>query len=120
MSEASTHRPRVLQGEAYNWLRVLDTAKGAQVDQRVCHQLHTVMPLLDTFKAEQQLFEFIFPRKGALDAHAQCMDHGIEEPLAPALGALAMPGIFWDVGGQARIEHVLAMACSINQSHHRG
>jgi hypothetical protein len=29
------------------------------------------MPLLDTFKAEQQSFELIFPRKGALDAHPQ-------------------------------------------------
>ena len=54
----------------FNWLRVLDTAEGSQVDQRVCQQLHAIMPLLDAFKSEQQPFEFIFPRKGALDSHA--------------------------------------------------
>jgi hypothetical protein len=36
----------------YNWLRVLDTAELAQIDQRVCQQLHAIMPLLDAFKAE--------------------------------------------------------------------
>ena len=35
-----------------NWLRVLDTAESSQVDQRVGHQLHAIMPLLDAFKAE--------------------------------------------------------------------
>ena len=30
-----------------NWLRVLDTAEGSQVDQRVGHQLHAIVPLLD-------------------------------------------------------------------------
>jgi hypothetical protein len=102
-----------LDSRTINWLRVLDTAEGSQVDQRVGHQLHTVMPLLDTFKAEQQLFEFIFPRKGALDAHAPCMDRGIEEPLAAALGTLVIPGILWDVGDQARIENVRAITCGI-------
>jgi hypothetical protein len=52
-----------------NWLRVLDAAEGAQVDQRVCHHLHAIMPLLDAFKTAQQPFERIFPGKGALDAH---------------------------------------------------
>jgi hypothetical protein len=32
------------------------------------------------------------------------MDGGVEEPLAPALGALAVTGILGDVGDQARIE----------------
>src|SRR5262245_5941969 len=36
----------------FNWLRVLDTAASSQVDQRVGHQLHTIMALLDAFKAE--------------------------------------------------------------------
>ena len=35
-----------------NWLRVLDTAESSQVDQRVGHQLHAIMPLLDTFETE--------------------------------------------------------------------
>ena len=34
-----------------NWLQVLDTAESSQVDQRVGHQLHARMPLLDAFKA---------------------------------------------------------------------
>ena len=38
----------------FNWLRVLDTAKRSQVDQRIRQQLHAIVPLLDTFKAEQQ------------------------------------------------------------------
>ena len=41
------------------------------------------------------------------------MDRGVEEPLASALGALAVPGILWDVGDQARIENVRAIACGI-------
>src|SRR5205807_9850043 len=35
-----------------DWLRVLDTAERPQIDHRVCQQLHAIMPLLDTFKAE--------------------------------------------------------------------
>src|SRR5215510_7767905 len=35
------------------------------------------------------------------------MDSGVEESLAPALGALAVAGIRWDVGDQARIENAL-------------
>jgi hypothetical protein len=35
-----------------NWLRVLDTAESSQVDQCVGHQLHALMPLLDTFETE--------------------------------------------------------------------
>jgi len=36
----------------HNWLRVLDTSESSQVDQRVGHQLHAIMPLLDAFKSE--------------------------------------------------------------------
>src|SRR5256885_15313811 len=43
-----------------NWLRVLDTAERAQVDQRVRQQLHAIVPLLDTFKAEQHPLELVF------------------------------------------------------------
>jgi hypothetical protein len=53
-----------------NWLRVLGTAESSQVDQHVCQQLHAIVPLLDAFKAEQQPFKLIFPRKGPLDTHA--------------------------------------------------
>ncbi len=53
-----------------NWLRVLGTAELAQIDQRVRHQLHAIVPLLDAFKSEQQALQFVFPRKGPLDTHA--------------------------------------------------
>jgi hypothetical protein len=50
------------------------------------------MPLLDTFKAEQQSFELIFPRKGALDAHPQGMNRFVEEAFAAALRGLPLRG----------------------------
>ena len=53
-----------------NWLRVVDTTERSQVDQRVRHQLHRIVSLLDAFKAEQQPLELVFPRKGPLDPHA--------------------------------------------------
>ncbi len=65
------------------------------------------MPLLDAFKADQQALELVFPRKGPLDPHPQRMDGSIEEPLASALGVLAVAGILWDVGDQASIENAL-------------
>ena len=37
-----------------NWLQVSGTAERSQVDQRVRHQLHAIVPLLDAFKTEQQ------------------------------------------------------------------
>jgi len=65
------------------------------------------MPPLDPFKSDQQSFELIFPGKGPFDPHPQRMNRGIEEPLAPALGVLAIAGILGDVGDQARIENAL-------------
>jgi hypothetical protein len=67
--------PRPSRVNRCNWLqanrlRVLGPAELAQIDQRVCQQLHPLVPLLDAFKAEQQAFELIFPCKGPLDAHA--------------------------------------------------
>jgi hypothetical protein len=50
-----------------NWLRVSGTAELTQIDQRVCQQLHPIVPPLDTFKAEQQSFEFVLPGKGPFD-----------------------------------------------------
>jgi hypothetical protein len=35
------------------------------------------------------------------------MDGGVEEPLAPTLGTLAVTGILFDVGDQASIENAL-------------
>src|SRR5262247_1779594 len=41
------------------------------------------------------------------------MDGGVEEPLAPTLGRLAVARILFDVGDEARIENALAIACGI-------
>ena len=35
------------------------------------------------------------------------MDGGVEQPLPPALSALAVTGILWNIGNQARIEDAL-------------
>src|SRR4030095_14168340 len=94
-------------GIPYNRLRVLDTAERSQVDQRIGHQLHAIVPLLDMFKSEQQPLEFIFPCKGPLDTHPQGMDGGVEQPLAPALGGLAVAGGLFDVGDHGRIHNNL-------------
>src|SRR5918999_1968492 len=41
------------------------------------------------------------------------MESCVEEALAPTLGALAVPGILWDVGDQARIEDHLPIVRGI-------
>jgi hypothetical protein len=52
-----------------NWLRVLGTTERSQINQRICHQLHAIVPLLDAFKTQQQPLEFILPGKGPLHLH---------------------------------------------------
>jgi hypothetical protein len=71
------------------------------------------MPLLEAFKSQQQALELVFPRKGPLDPQAERMDGGVEAPLAPALGALAVTRILKDVGEQARVENAPAVPCGI-------
>ena len=92
--------------------KFLGTAEFAQIDQRVRHQLHPIVPPLDTFKAEQQSFELILPGKGPFDPHPQRMDRFVEEALTPTLGRLAVARILFDVGDQARIENALPMVTS--------
>src|SRR5262249_14124906 len=87
----------------------LDPAELTQIDQRVCQQLHPIMPLLDTFKSEQQAFEFIFPREAALNAHPQRMDGFVEEAFPSALRGLAVAGILFDIGDQAGIENAASI-----------
>src|SRR5256885_13699428 len=55
------------------------------------------MPLLDTFKSEQQSLKLIFPGKGALHAHPQRMDGFVEEAFASALWGLAVAGILFEL-----------------------
>jgi hypothetical protein len=96
-----------------NWLQVLGATELAQIDQRVRHQFHAIVPLLDTFKAEQEPLEFVLLRKGPLDPHPYRMDHGIEQALPSALGGLAIARILFDVRNQPRIENALPIACGI-------
>src|SRR5262245_41325428 len=92
---------------------VLGTAERSQVDQRIRQQLHPIVPLLDTFKTEQQPLEFVLPRKGPLDTHPQGMDGSVEQPLAPALGVLAVAGVLFDVGDHPRIENALPIRSGV-------
>jgi hypothetical protein len=96
-----------------NWLRVLGTAERSQVDQRVRHHLHAIVPLLEAFKAEQHPLELVFPRKRPLDAHASRMDGGVEQPLPPTFGVLAVARILWDVRDHTGIENALPIPCGI-------
>jgi hypothetical protein len=41
------------------------------------------------------------------------MDGGVEQPLAPTLGPLAVAGILWDVGDQAGIDNALPIVRGI-------
>jgi hypothetical protein len=49
-----------------NWLRVLGRTETPQIDERVHHQLHTVVPTLQVLKPQQQSFELVFPGKRPL------------------------------------------------------
>jgi len=91
-------------------LQVLGTADRAQIDQRVPHQLHAVVPLLDAFKASQEALALVFPRKGAFDAHPQRRDGFVAQPFAPALGRLTMARMLFDVRNQPRIEDALPIS----------
>jgi hypothetical protein len=44
------------------------------------------------------------------------MDGGVEEPLAPALGALAVARMLWDVEGHARMEHALTIRSGVTSA----
>ena len=52
------------------WLRVLGTTERSQINQRICHQLHAIVPLLDAFKPQQQPLECILPCKDPLHLRA--------------------------------------------------
>jgi hypothetical protein len=69
--------------------------------------------LQDATELAQKPLEFVFPRKGPLDAQAYGMDDGVEEAFAPPIGSLAVAGILLDVGDQAGIENALPIASRI-------
>src|SRR5271155_1566853 len=88
---------------SYNWLRVSCSAKMPEVDKRVRHQLHAVVPLLDVFESQQQSLEFILPGKGPLHAKSQRMNGGIEQPLPSTLRDLAIARVLFDVRNEPRV-----------------
>src|SRR5919206_4448004 len=67
------------------------------------------MPLLDTFKTQQQSFELVLPGKGPLDTHPQRMDRCVEEAFASALRGLTVAWVLFDVGDHASVENTLAI-----------
>src|SRR5262247_7880 len=96
-----------------NWLRVLGTAELPHIDQGVRQQFHAKMSLLPVFETQEEQLELILPGACPIDTSPQGMDRGIEEPLAPSLGALAVAGIFFDVGDHAGIENALTIVRGI-------
>jgi hypothetical protein len=97
-----------------NWLRVLGTTARSQINQRICHQFHAIVPLLDAFKTPQQALECIRPGKGPLHLRASRLDRGIEPPLPASRGGLAMARVCCEVGKHPSLEAHLAMARGIN------
>jgi hypothetical protein len=59
----------IAEFQSDKWLQVLGAAERSQVHQRIRHQLHPVVPLLNALKAQEEPFEFVLPRKGPLDTH---------------------------------------------------
>jgi hypothetical protein len=49
-----------------NWLRVLGGTELPQIDPRVDHEFHAVMPTLLVLKPQQQLLQFVLPRQRPL------------------------------------------------------
>src|SRR5262245_58795078 len=96
-----------------NWLRVLGTAELPHIDQGVRHHFHANMAWLQVFETQEEPLELILPGESPIDMSPQGMDSGIEEPLAPTLGALAIAGILWDIRDHAGIEHALAIVLGI-------
>ena len=91
------------------WLRVLRYAKAPQIDKRVGHELHAIVPTLMVLEAQQHPLQFVLPRKRPLDAVPSRRDRDIEHPLAPTLGRLAVARVLFDVRNQACIEDRLAI-----------
>jgi hypothetical protein len=71
------------------------------------------VPLLNALKSQEEPLERIFPCKGPLDSHPQCMDRFVEEAFASTLGSLSVVRILFDVGDQARIENALPIVHGI-------
>ena len=97
----------------FNWLQVSDTAEYSQVNHRVPQYLHPIVPLLDTFKTEQQPLKFVLPGKRPLDTQPQGVDGGVEEAFAPALRRLAVARILFDIRNEPRVENALPIVCGI-------
>jgi hypothetical protein len=100
-------------GFTFNWLQVLGPTERSQVDQGIGHQLHPIVPLLNTLKPQEEPLELVFPGKGPFDTHPQRMDGFVEEAFASTLDSLAVARILFDIGDQACVKNALAIACGI-------
>ena len=102
-------RPARFVGIDVNWLQVLGTTETPHIDQGVRHQFHPVVALLDVLETEPQPFDFVRPRKRPFDALPSRLHHGVDPPLAPALGTFAMTRSLRDVRTHPRLEDRLAI-----------
>ena len=65
--------------------------------------------MLQVLKSKQQPLELVFPWEGPLHPVAQVMDGLVEQPLATALGTLAVAWVLFDVGNQTGVEDCFAI-----------
>src|SRR5437867_12906157 len=92
-----------------NWLQVLGTAERTQIYQRVRHEFHAVVSLLDAFKAEQQPLELVVAGQGPLNAQAYGTHGGGGGALAAAVRRRATTRILLDGRDHAGVESTLAV-----------
>ena len=96
-------------GHHVNWLQVLGTTETPHIDQRIGHQLHPVVALLDVLEPEQQPLALVLPCTRPLDALPSRMQRCIAQPPAPALGTCAIARVLLDVRHHPCIEDRLAL-----------
>ena len=96
-----------------NWLRILGTAELPQIDQRVRQPFHPIVPLRHALKPQEASLAFGLPRQGPLAPGASRLEGFLAQPRAPALGPLAVAGMFLEGGEHAGMEQALPMVRGI-------
>ena len=69
--------------------------------------------MLDTFKTEQRPLEFVVPGKVRSTRIRNAWMAALNNLFPPVVEALAVTGILWNIGDQARIEDALPIVCRI-------
>jgi hypothetical protein len=88
----------------------LRLAEMPQIDHRIGQSFECVMQLAESFKAQQQAAELVFPAEHPLDGMESLFENGpIEKGLAAPLGDFSTTGVRVDVGDHAAIEDGFAI-----------